>query len=337
MYTEGFEGFENLEEADSKSPGNYRSSSETDRLLRENEKLKKSLEKERFFNKLLDQEIQELKGSVPAGNGNYQSDYWGARKKVSRSAFYTLLFVTLIMAGYIGYGIYYDKKFDYLHIGKSIPGSKAASTTTDVEQPAATPTSDIVTNTNQQVKSGAIDPSASASQNVVPTPPPVVKDSVPTIIGDKKPEITGKEKQKAAVVLTPDEEYNEEEVNATIGEETKPVRRPSSLATKPVNTPQQTETATTSPAITKETPSTQPTTAQPAESRPVIAKYRVTSKANFYNAPDENTMRSTFISQSANKTVNALEEKNGFIYVEYTNDLGFTSKGWLSKQDLTKE
>jgi hypothetical protein len=331
MYTEGFE---NLEEAESESQRPYRSSSETERLLRENEKLKKSLEKEQFFNKLLDQEIQELKSSIP-GNGNYKSDYWAGRKRVSRSTFYTLLFITLVMAGYIGYGIYYDKKFDYLNIGRNIPGSKVASTTKDVEPPAAAPATNAVTT-----------PTAGA------TTPPVAKDSVPTIIGEKNTNATTnateKQKQKAAVALAPDDEYSEEEVNATIQEETTPVRRPSSLTTKPATTkaatsPQQTsqqsETASARTTSTQpaQTATAQPATPPPVESRPVIAKYRITSKANFYNAPDENTMRSTFISQSANKIVNALEDKNGFIYVEYTNDLGFTSKGWLSKTDLTKE
>jgi hypothetical protein len=324
------EGFENLDEAESESHRTYRNSSETDRLLRENEKLRKSLEKEKFFNKLLDQEIQELKSS-PNGSTGGQSDYWSGKKRVSRSAFYTLLFITLVMAGYIGYGIYYDKKFDYLEIGKTIPGSKTASVT-DNAQPAATPaTANNATNTNEQPKATETStPAASPSDNASATPPPpAVKDSVPTIIGDKKPAVTDKQKQKAAVALTPDEEYNEEEVNATLREETKPIKRPSSIQKSTQSLPK-TETAST------QTESTQPA-AQPAEPRPVIAKYRVTSKANFYNSPDENTMRSTFINASGNKVVNALEDKNGFIYVEYTNDLGFTAKGWLSKTDLTKE
>ena len=99
----------------------------------------------------------------------------------------------------------------------------------------------------------------------------------------------------------------------------------------PARTPVATSTAP--PAAT----ATVPAAAPADDSRPVIGRYRITSKANFYNSPDENTMRSTFISESANKTVGALDDKNGFIFVVYTNDLGFTSKGWLSKKDLTKE
>jgi len=327
MYTEGFE---NLEEAESES--HYKSSSETDRLLRENEKLKKSLEKEQFFNKLLDQEIQELKSHGTNGNGNYPSEYWTGKRRVSRSAFYTLLFITLVMAGYIGYGIYYDKKFDYLNIGKNIPGSRAAATTKD-EPAATTPVTSAATNANEQPKSAATSvPAASQTENVVVTPPPAVKDSVPNIIGNKKPAVAEKQKQKAAVAVTPDDEYNEDEVNKAIQEPIKPVSRPAAAVTKPAVVPQQqSETASTQTTVTP------PAASQPAESRPVIGRYRITSKANFYNAPDENTMRSTFISESANKIVNALEDKNGFIFVEYTNDLGFTSKGWLSKKDLAKE
>lgn len=64
-----------------------------------------------------------------------------------------------------------------------------------------------------------------------------------------------------------------------------------------------------------------------------IAQYRVLSaKANFYNEPDEATRRSAFI--PTDEMVTAYEEKNGFIYTEFTNSRGQTSKGWLRKQDL---
>lgn len=305
MYTEGFEG---LEEAEKESHRAYGSSSETDRILRENEKLKKSLEKEKFFNKLLDQEIQELKSSIPNAQGNYPSEYWTGPKRVSRSAFYTLLVITLVMAAYIGYGIYYDKKFDYIDLRKHGAGL----------------------NGNDQAKTGITD---------INTSPAAVKDSVPNIIGTNKNVSTDKQsaKQKAALALTPDEEYDEDEVNATIQEETTRITRPARPASASTKTP---SAASIQPSATISQPAAttnQGASTTPAESRTVIGKYRITSKANFYNAPDENTMRSTFISESSNKTVNALEDKNGFIFVEYTNDLGFTSKGWLSKKDLTKE
>ena len=336
MYTEGFEG---LEEAEKPSHRTYGTSSELDRLQRENEKLRQSLEKEQFFNKLLDQEIQELKSSVPNAQGNYPSEYWSGSRRVSRSAFYTLLFITLAMAGYIGYGIYYDKKFDYLALGKY----------------------NAINNSNEQAKSDVADNNTSAASDqsgttaakssVTPpaaasVPPPAVKDSVPNIIGANKNTATDKKtsSQKAAVAISPDEEYDEEEVNATIREETTRIVRPApksaTTSTPPVTTSTQTGTTTarTAPVVTPPAAtSAQTAAATRTEAKNVVGKYRITSKANFYNAPDENTMRSTFISESSNKVVSALEDKNGFIFVEYTNDLGFTSKGWLSKKDLTKE
>jgi serine/threonine-protein kinase len=288
MYTEGFEGLEDTE----KERRSYSTNPEMDRLLRENDRLKKSLEKEKFFNKLLDQEIQELKSTIPnGGNSAHPSEYWSGNRRVSKGAFYTLLFVTLLMAAYIGYGIYYDKRFSYLN-----PAQMAGATRVE---PLSKVEPENTTNVAEQPKT-----TSAATQTEASAAPPVAttKDSVPNIIGDKKPAVQ-KQKQKASVALTPDDEYNEDEVNAAIAEKNK-VSKPAPVAPAP---------------------------------RHPIAEYKVTSKANFYNSPDENTMRGTFISGSADKTVEALEDKNGFIYVEYTNDLGFTSKGWLSKKDLTKQ
>ena len=310
MYTEGFEG---LEEAEKESRRTYGAAPDMDRLLRENDKLKKSLEKEKFFNKLLDQEIQELKSSFPNGQGPSPSDYWSGGKRVSKGAFYTLFLITLVMAAYIGYGIYYDKKFDYLNLSNNIPGTKIVEPTPVVPATASTI---IPVNSNEQPKTTEKTP------EVASAPPAVVKDSVPNIIGSKKAVTPAK--QKAAVLITPDEEYDEAEVEAVIKEKT------------PAKTPVATTTAPPA-AVPTAAPATVPAAAPADDSRPVIGRYRITSKANFYNSPDENTMRSTFISESANKTIGALEDKNGFIFVVYTNDLGFTSKGWLSKKDLTKE
>lgn len=307
MYTDGFES---LEEAERGSRPAFKNVSETEKLLRENEKLKKSLEKEQFFNKLLDQEIQELKmaGAPGAPRQEFHSEYWEGSRGVSKGAFYMLLIVTLVLAAYIGYGIYYDKPINYLGIGKARP-----ATVIQNDPAVNTPASAVPDNT------------------VTPTPPATfaAKDSVPNIIGEKKAVVTPpaanlpatnqkdaanqKEKpgqkaaQKAAIVPAADADYNEDEVNAAINSD--------SQKAAPVAAVQKPE----------------------EETRPVIGRYKVTSKANFYNSPDENSMRGTFISGSINKVVEARDEKNGFIFVVYTNDLGYTSKGWLSKQDLTKE
>ena len=66
----------------------------------------------------------------------------------------------------------------------------------------------------------------------------------------------------------------------------------------------------------------------------ILGKYKVKSKAFFYNAPDENTRRDAFIVHWNNAVLNALDEKDGFIYVVFINEEGKTSKGWLSKRDL---
>ncbi len=63
-------------------------------------------------------------------------------------------------------------------------------------------------------------------------------------------------------------------------------------------------------------------------------RYKVRSKAFFYNEPDGNTKREAFITHWNNSILKPLDEKAGFIYVIYTNHLGETSKGWLSKADL---
>ena len=63
-------------------------------------------------------------------------------------------------------------------------------------------------------------------------------------------------------------------------------------------------------------------------------QYMVTSKAYFYNTPDESTRRNAFVVPSNNAILNALDEQNDFIYVVFKNQLGQSSKGWLRKKDL---
>ncbi|MBD0277326.1 MAG: N-6 DNA methylase, partial [Flavisolibacter sp.] len=65
-------------------------------------------------------------------------------------------------------------------------------------------------------------------------------------------------------------------------------------------------------------------------------QYKVRSKAYFYNEPDERTRRNAFIIHWNNSyaTLTPLDEKNGFVYIVFTNHLGQTSRGWLRKKDL---
>ena len=73
----------------------------------------------------------------------------------------------------------------------------------------------------------------------------------------------------------------------------------------------------------------------PIENRTVIGQYKVgADRVYFYNQPDESTRRNAYLVNSEEATINALEEKAGFVYTEFTNSRGQVSKGWLRKQDL---
>jgi len=301
MYTEGFEGLEEAEKGPRRAYVSNVSQDDADRLARENDRLKKALEKEKFFNKLLDQEIQELKANQ--GTQPVHSSYWYGNRGVSKGAFFSLLFITLGMAGYIGYGIYNKNGFNNNNnLGASAPAvneeSPATFSTPSAEAPSATngntpPSSDSKANTQPPPEKNTSAAAPVENDPIVPVTPnrKTVKDSVPNIIAAKKlPE----EKVKASVPAV--SEPKEVDIDATVIEN--------------------------APTV--------------IDTRPVIARYQVSSKANFYSSPDEDALRSTFISQGSDKIVGALEDKNGFIFVVYTNDLGYTSKGWLSKKDLTR-
>lgn len=80
---------------------------------------------------------------------------------------------------------------------------------------------------------------------------------------------------------------------------------------------EQTTTATTTPAP-----------------RNVVGQYKVLAeKAYFHNEPDEATRRNAYMIPS-NEVIDVYEERNGFLYTEFTNTRGVTSKGWLRKEDL---
>ena len=64
--------------------------------------------------------------------------------------------------------------------------------------------------------------------------------------------------------------------------------------------------------------------------------YKVRDKAYFHNEPDAATKRRAFIIHWNDAILVPQDEKNGFIYVVFTNHLGQVSRGWLSKNDLEK-
>lgn len=63
-------------------------------------------------------------------------------------------------------------------------------------------------------------------------------------------------------------------------------------------------------------------------------RYKVKNKAFFHNEPDAGTRREAFIIHWNNAVLKPLDEKNGFVYIVFTNHLGQTSRGWLDKDDL---
>lgn len=75
-----------------------------------------------------------------------------------------------------------------------------------------------------------------------------------------------------------------------------------------------------------------PAIKQPAQNVP-IGQYRVnTDKTYFHNEPDASTRRNAFLFKG--DPITAYDDQNGFVYTEFTNSRGQTSKGWLRKSDL---
>jgi hypothetical protein len=66
--------------------------------------------------------------------------------------------------------------------------------------------------------------------------------------------------------------------------------------------------------------------------------YEVATIAHFYNAPDERSRSKTFINywNNSSASLKAVDEKNGFVYVRFQNQLDQTTEGWLRKKDLKK-
>jgi len=76
------------------------------------------------------------------------------------------------------------------------------------------------------------------------------------------------------------------------------------------------------------------TSAGKTSPRASIGQFKVkSSRAYFHNEPDAATRRSAYMVPS-NDVVTGLDEKSDFIYTEFTNSRGQTSKGWIRKTDL---
>ncbi|HZH36566.1 MAG TPA: hypothetical protein VEX65_04790, partial [Flavisolibacter sp.] len=75
------------------------------------------------------------------------------------------------------------------------------------------------------------------------------------------------------------------------------------------------------------------TTVKPPQQTTAIGEYRVNAPVTyFHNEPDPATRRKAFLSKG--DPVTALDDQQDFIYTEFTNSRGQTSKGWLPKSTL---
>ena len=63
-------------------------------------------------------------------------------------------------------------------------------------------------------------------------------------------------------------------------------------------------------------------------------QYIVTDTTFFHDQPDESTRRKSYLDPLNKNVLKPIQDKNGYIYIVYTNRFGRTSKGWINKKDL---
>ena len=71
-----------------------------------------------------------------------------------------------------------------------------------------------------------------------------------------------------------------------------------------------------------------------ATKKPTKEQFVVTSKAYFHSLPNESTRLNSYINHLSNAVLIPIDDRDGFIYIVYTDALGQTIKGWLNKNDL---
>lgn len=64
------------------------------------------------------------------------------------------------------------------------------------------------------------------------------------------------------------------------------------------------------------------------------AKYTVIDTAYFHTLPVESAARKTYLDPLNKNVLTPIQDSNGYIYVDYTNKLRITSKGWINKKYL---
>ena len=87
-------------------------------------------------------------------------------------------------------------------------------------------------------------------------------------------------------------------------------------------------------ALQNDAPPAKPVTKKDTTAAKVVGYYKViSSRAYFHNKADRSTKRAAYLIPS-NEVIKATDEKGEFIYTEFTNSQGQSSKGWILKKDL---
>ena len=108
--------------------------------------------------------------------------------------------------------------------------------------------------------------------------------------------------------------------------------QPADVSNSPENSVEESLTNENDDIITSESPNEKPEPETFKNTSP--AKYAVRDTTFFHNQPDERSIRKTYLDPLNNNVLNPIHDKNGFIYIVYTNQFGRTSKGWINKKDL---
>jgi serine/threonine-protein kinase len=248
-------------EANAEQSGYY--IEENERLVKERELMKNNLLEYRHQIQLRDKELQELKTIIANNDSNNSGENIAplyaeesTERGVSKTAFVTLLILTIGLAAFAAYSFFKN---------------------------TGTQTQQYADSTQNKIDS-IVQADTASSNQVTEEKKDQVKDTTRAIA------------QKPVV---------EQDV-------------------------QQENTGDTSKEQTAETP-------EQTEQRPAArssGKYTVISKAYFHDKAHPSTRRKGFINVWNKAVLTPLGETDDFIYIEYTNTLGQTSKGWLRKVDL---
>ncbi len=113
------------------------------------------------------------------------------------------------------------------------------------------------------------------------------------------------------------------------------VQRADSTSTTAGTTEEEPVNETPRPSQTTEpVPTSNPTDNRSA---PKPAKYTLeVARAYFYDDANESSRRNSFLVKRNSPELTAIEEKNGFIYVEFFTINGEITRGWLRTRDLRK-